>query len=489
MPVTVPLRIVKDRSGTPWAPRTATFLVAESISAIGSFGTMIAIWAYAAYKYDATPAQISLYGVAFALPGVIFGPLSGLIVDRIGAKRVLFFAKALGILASIALLFAKDFTTLALLSALHGTVSAFARPALTSMPPRLVDDAHLARTNALVGLTEQLSIVLGPVAAGVSIGIFGFKGAFVFDGFTYALGILVLPLVELRAVNPASLHEVDAPTSWWREAIAGWKIVRHRPVVRRVVIVSFVIHLLYGTSLLAEPLYVRDVLHRSTAVFASLQTVFGILLVLGGIIAARVGDRMATFRWVAAGLIGSGVTATLYLGTTSIVLAFIGVSIWGAFTALIWGPAHTVLQRATPEAAHGRVMAADQLAQNLALFLGLGLAGVAIGATGVRTTVMGLSLFVIISALLLLASDARDRASAGGDGDEASKREGDAHGLDATEAFVEEAPSQDHREAGGERDDRGHQYRKLSPETEHERDGGTDVEYARKQREGNGAPR
>ena len=83
---------------------------------------------------------------------------------------------------------------------------------------------------------------------------------------------------------------------------------------------------------------------------------------------------------------------------------------WGGCTALIWGPAHTVLQRATPEAAHGRVMAADQLAQNVAMFCGLGLAGVAIGATGVRTTIIGLSTFVIASGVALGLSDARSRA-------------------------------------------------------------------------------
>ncbi len=332
-------------------------------------------------------------------------------MDRLGSKRVLAYAKLLGVVASIALLFANDFATLTLLSALHGAGAAFARPALTSMPPRMVDDANLARTNAMVGLTEQLSIVLGPVAAGVAIGLFGFKGAFVFDGLTYALGIAVLPLVHLRAADPASAEHVETAGSPWRDALAGWKVIIHRPLARRLVTVSFVINVLYGTSVLAEPLYVRDVLHRSTTVFASLQTVFGILLVLGGIVAARLGDRLATFRWVMVGLIGSGFTAVIYLGTPSLVIAYLGVSLWGACTALVWGPAHTVLQRSTPEAAHGRVMAADQLAQNLAMFLGIGLAGVAIGATGVRPTIIGLAIFVIASGVALLLADTRDRAS------------------------------------------------------------------------------
>ena len=279
--------------------RVAGVLLAESVSAIGTMATMIAIWAYAAYKFDASPGEISLYGIAFSLPGVIFGPVTGVVIDRIGPKQTLLWSKALGVVASIALLGANDFRMLTILSALHGLGGAFARPALQSLPPRIVDDAHLARTNALVGLTDQLSIVLGPVAAGVAIGLFGFKAAFIFDGLTYALGIAALPLLRLAPVEANHDDEHAAGAGGvWRDAVAGWRIVARAPVVRRVVMASFVVHVLYGAAMLAEPLYVRDVLERSTNVFAALQTVFGIFLVVGGLVAARIGDRMATYGWV-----------------------------------------------------------------------------------------------------------------------------------------------------------------------------------------------
>ena len=57
------------RDGTPWSPRVGSFLLAETLSAIGSMATMVAIWAFAAYKYDATPGEVALFGVAFSLPG------------------------------------------------------------------------------------------------------------------------------------------------------------------------------------------------------------------------------------------------------------------------------------------------------------------------------------------------------------------------------------------------------------------------------------
>jgi MFS family permease len=394
---------------SPWSLRIGSFLLAEVISAIGSFGTMIAIWAYGAYRYHASAGQISLYGVAFTIPGVLLSPIAGVIVDRVGQRQTLIAAKALGIVASLALLTAHSFGMLTLLSALHGVANAVARPAFASMPPRMVDDEYLARTNALVGLTEQISIVLGPVAAGVTIGLFGFKGAFLFDAASYALGIVVLPLVHLTRVRRDPASAAGHPL---RDAAAGLRIVANSPVVRRVVIASFTLGFLYGSSMLAEPLYVRDVLHRSTNVFASLQTVFGLLLVFGGLIAAHAGERMANLKWVAIGVFGSGVSAVLYLGTTTLLIAYAGVAAWGLATGFAGGPSATVLQRATDESAHGRVMATDQLSMHLAMFLGLGAGGVVIGAVGVRPWILVLGPIVAAVGLALGASDRAARRTA-----------------------------------------------------------------------------
>lgn len=394
-----------DRS--PASPRVAGFLAAEALSAIGSWATIVAIWGYAAYEYDATAADVSLFGIAFSLPGVLLGPLAGAVVDRLGPKATLAMAKVIGIGAAIALLSADDFRTLAVLSALHGVSSALSHPALQSMPPRLVDDAHLARTNALVSLTDELAIVLGPVAAGIGIAAFGFRGAFVFDALTYGLGLAVLPLVRLRAARGSEAH-VDAVRL--RDAFEGWKLVARTGVLRRVVACTFAVHLLYGTALLAEPLYVRDVLERSESVFAALQTAFGVCLVVGGLLAARLGERLASFGWVALGVGASGLTAIVYLGTPWIWIAFAGVGLWGVATALIGGPSRTVLQRSSPERTHGRVMAADLVAGSAAELVGVAAAGVLIGAFGVPRSILGMGLLVTMVAVMLHLAEQRERA-------------------------------------------------------------------------------
>lgn len=393
----------------PLSPRIAGFLVAEALSAIGSWATIVAIWGYAAYEYDASAGDVALFGISFAVPGVLLGPLAGTVVDRVGPKATLAFAKVIGIGASLALLRADDFRTLALLSAVHGVASVFSHPALQSMPPRLVDDAHLARTNALVSLTDELAIVLGPVAAGVGIAAFGFRGAFVFDAVTYALGLAVLPIVHLRPVRTRE-GEDEAATVRFRDALEGWKLVARVGVLRRTVGCTFAVHLLYGMALLSEPLYVRDVLERSEQVFAALQTAFGICLVAGGLLAARLGERLASFGWVAFGVAASGVTSIIYLGTPWVVVAFAGVALWGVATAVISGPSRTVLQRASPQRAHGRVLAADLVAGSSAELVGVAVGGALVAAFEVPVSIATLGVIVTSAALAMYAADRRDPA-------------------------------------------------------------------------------
>ena len=78
--------------------------------------------------------------------------------------------------------------------------------------------------------------------------------------------------------------------------------------------VASCVYLLWAAFGVLEPLYVRDVLGGSDAMFALLQTVFGVGLVLTGLLLAVVGERIARPRYVALAMIVSGATAALYLG-------------------------------------------------------------------------------------------------------------------------------------------------------------------------------
>lgn len=112
-----------------------------------------------------------------------------------------------------------------------------------------------------------------------------------------------------------------------------------------------------------------------------------------------------------AGVAGSAVAAVIYLATPWLVVAIAGVIAWGAATALMGGPSRTVIQRATPEHEHGRVLAAHLVAGSGAEVLGLATLGFLIEAVGLRTSVVLLGIFVASGAALLAIADRRDTRS------------------------------------------------------------------------------
>jgi MFS family permease len=365
------------------------FLAGEAISEIGSWASLVAIWGYAAFAFDADPSDIGLIGVAWLFPPVVLGPFAGTAIDRVGPRKVLVLSKALGAAASIALVFADSFSVLILFSFGHGIATAFSRPALEAMPPRIVGDSQLAATNALLHMATNLAIVLGPVAAAGSIALIGFDGAFIFDACTYVLGIGAVFAVT---VHPAP--ESEERTGAWRETIAGIRVVVTRRPLRATVLLMSGVYFLYGTALMLEPIYVRDVLERPVSTFALLQTAFGVCLVGTGVFVARLGDRVATLNVLAWAVTGSALGAIWYLGTTSVIMAFAGVMAWGAVTAFLAGPSRTLLQRHAPVGAQGRVLAVDQTVEGIGHLVAMPLAAGLAAAFGVQGAIVVIGLGV-----------------------------------------------------------------------------------------------
>ncbi|HEX8769910.1 MAG TPA: MFS transporter, partial [Acidimicrobiales bacterium] len=299
-------------------------------------------------------------------------------IDRLGPKRTLVLANALGFLAALALTQAHSYEAVILLALPLGLIEPLGTASLDALPPRMVDDEHLVQANALLGGAQDLAIVIGPaLAAAVNAG-WGLSGAFLLDAVTFLAGACVaLPLKvehERRAV----------PDSAWKELRHGLSLVRRTQGLRWTLGVATVTFTLWGLFGVLEPLYVRDVLGRSDTVFAVLQTVFGIGLVGAGLTLARLGDRMARPPYVAIATIVSGATAALYLSTESLVVAFVGVFLWGIDVAFFYVPAKTLLQRYGPTAAHGRILSINQSLEAAGAVIATPVAAIAAGTLGVQ---------------------------------------------------------------------------------------------------------
>jgi predicted MFS family arabinose efflux permease len=359
----------------------ALLLAGQAISESGNWIATIAIWGFASFQFDVGPGDLALLFVVLSVPGALLGPLLGVPIDRLGPRRTLLLANLLGVVDALLLTQANSYTTIIVLALPLGLIEALATASLDAVPPRLVPDEQLVTANALLGGAQDVAIVVGPLLAAAVNASWGLEGAFLADAATFLVGAAVA--LRIR-VEPLPRGDDEHATSTWRELRDGVSLTRRTRGLRWTLTVAACVYLLWAVFGVLEPLYVRDVLGGSDAMFALLQTVFGVGLVLTGLVLAIVGDRIARPRYVALAMIVSGATAALYLGTRSEVVAFVGVFLWGVDTAFFFVPTRTLLQRYAPAAFHGRVLSLNQSLEPAAGIVATPLAALALGVVSVQ---------------------------------------------------------------------------------------------------------
>ena len=162
------------------------------------------------------------------------------------------------------------------------------------------------------------------------------------------------------------------------------------------------VYLIWGAFIVVEPIYVREVLHGTPTTFALLQTTFGVGLVAAGLLVTRLGDRVVRVSVVCISAIGSGVGAMIYVGSGTAAVAFAGILLWGIVTGFLIAPLRTLVQRATPVAAHGRVFALDGTLHNAGDLFALTIVGVIAAGAGVQVAGVAMAAVPIVGGLVTL---------------------------------------------------------------------------------------
>ena len=363
-------------------PGFGLLLAGEAVNATGNWVAVIAIWGFAAFRFDAGAADLALLLVALSAPGVLLGPPLGVLIDRLGPRRALILADAGGFLNALALTQADSYAMVILLALPLGLVEALGSASVDALPPRLVADGDLPGANALLTAAQDVALIAGPVIAAIVHARWGLAGAFLADAATFLVGMaVVLPLDVGPAESDGGGRAASSP---WDELREGVNLARRAPALRWTLVLSATTFSLWALFAVLEPLYVRDVLGRSDTVFALFQTVFGVGLVGGGAALAVLGDRLAQPRHVAFATIASGLTALAYLATRSVAVAVLALLVWGVEVAFFLAPAKTLLQRGSPLAAHGRILSLHQALEPLAAMAASPFGAVLVGLIGVQ---------------------------------------------------------------------------------------------------------
>ncbi len=369
-------------------------LSAGLISLTGDWmlGIGLAYYVYALTGQTLASAMVLL--VSF-LPQLLLGSLAGVFVDRWDRKRTMITANlllAVGLTPLLLVGGSDQVWIIYAVLAFEGTVELFFAPAEQALLPRLVSDEKLVTANALNGQNRDLSRLIGSALGGVVISLGGITALALADAATFVVSAALIAAVRTAgtvAAPPAGLSATSS-LSKLAKLRREWADGLRQAVSQRMLRVILVFILLTGIGegimgTLFAP-FVRDVLHGSGQAYGIIVSIQAVGGILGGFIAATIGQRIA-----AVSLFGYGAVIFGVIDLAMFLYPLAYVAVWPAAAcmllvglpgALAIAGFTTLLQRHTDNAYRGRVFASIGVVRAVAALsgtVGAGFLGESVG--------------------------------------------------------------------------------------------------------------
>ena len=288
-------------------------------------------------------------------PNLLLTTFAGVFVDRWDRKRVMVVTSALQS-ATVLLLIAVEthdavwvafvvVTVQASLSTLFG-------PAENALLPRLVRPEQLVAANAMNALNNNLARLVGAPIGGLVLAVWGIPGVAVLDAATFALGALLIGAIGASGeVEPQADHE---PAFWheWRE---GLTVVLRGGELR---VLFAVLLLMNFGGVMIDPLFapfVHDVVGAGPQVFGWLLTVRGLGGICGGLVAARLSDRVGTVTLLSVASVVAGALLLVEFHLPLLPVVLVLSFVVGIPAVIAASSVQSLLQGLTPDRYLGRV--------------------------------------------------------------------------------------------------------------------------------------
>ena len=357
--------------------------------------------AFAVLDLTNSASDLGIVMAARIVPMVVFMLAGGVWADRlpretlmIGSSLVrLVTQTVLGILLVTG---QAEIWQIVVLQAVHGTATAFFRPASTGIVPQTVSAPRLQQANALMWGAVGTAGFAGPAIAGVLLAFADAGWALLLDAVTFGIAAWLLSRLRIPPREPAPresfVHEL---AGGWRELTARrwlWTSIVGFAFFQLTVIASFTV---------LGPVVAKESLGGSSA-WALIAAGFGVGSVLGNLTALHFRPRRPLVTSYA---LCAGAAPTLFLLALAVPAPAIAASeVVSGFCLGVAGVLYeTTLQQQVPTEAFGRVASWDWMGSTALRPIGLAVIGPLADLVGVDAVLVAAGVLVLASLAVLLA--------------------------------------------------------------------------------------
>lgn len=335
----------------------------QFISLIGSF---LASFALGVRIYQLT-GSVTKLGLVFAcafVPGILFSPVAGSLVDRWGRKRALLVSNcgAMAVALTLAtLLVTHTFAVwnVYLVTIANSVMSSLQEPAFGSTVPLLVPKRHIGRANGLLLLAISASQVLAPVIAGFLLLAIKLQGIILINCLSYGVALITLLFIRIPHPQPEDEAQETKPTTLLGGFAQCWRyVMARRGLVNLMILFGALCFFVAFVDVLYIPLVLA---FASTGALGAVLTVGGVGMITGSLaMSAWGGSRRRT-----TGVLGFALLlgAALVLGALrpSVPLIAVAAFIFLGSQPLIEGSYRSIWQTKIEPSMQGRVLALQNM--------------------------------------------------------------------------------------------------------------------------------
>jgi MFS family permease len=378
-----------------WRHRDFNLLWAgESVSAVGSQVTVLALPLVAVLLIGASPLEMGVLSAAAYLPYIAFALVVGVWIDRRTTLRPVMVVSDLVRAALVAVVPAAiafgvvSMPVLVVVAFLVGALTLVFNVAYLPYLPRLVHRDLLVDANGRLQASQAIAWVLGMTLAGTIIQVLGAAVAMMLDAISYLFSAACLAAIRTKEVVTSSTRD----ESWMEDLRGGLLFVARRPLQRAVAGSAATLNFFGMAQSALVVLFATQSLGLDAAMIGLAFGVGSVGGILGAVFAPALARRLGVGRTTTLAMIGFPVSLAILPAAafvpdgapaaTMIALAeFIGAMAVSLFDVM----ARTIVQADTPADVLGRTGGAMSFVTQSAKPLGAILGGLVAQVVGVET--------------------------------------------------------------------------------------------------------
>ncbi|WP_328353087.1 MFS transporter [Mycobacterium sp. NBC_00419] len=372
-------------------PREVWVLIASNAVIALGYGVVAPVLPQYARHFGVSLTAATFVITAFAVMRLVFAPASGLLVQKLGERRIYVSGLLIVAVSTAACAFAHTYWQLLLFRSLGGVGSTMFFVSALGLMIRISPHNARGRVAGMFSSAFLVGSVAGPLVGSLTAGL-GLSAPFLIYGAALLIAAAVV-FISLRHSSLAAAAPADELTVTVRVAL------RH-PAYRAALLSNLATGWsAFGLRVALVPLFITEVFHRGPGWAGAALATFAIGNVAAVIPSGRLSDRTGRRPLLITGLALAGVSTAVVGLSSSLPVFLAGAVIAGAATGMFSSPQQAaVADIIGSKARGGTAVATFQMMSDF---------GSIIGSLGVGLIAQHLSFswaFAVSGAILVLAS-------------------------------------------------------------------------------------